>query len=108
MYDLCRVAIAFANTDASQLVGVNSIGNLWAEYEVCFDGPKTSELVPSVTFSSALDALTSEEYLLLEMPFLTVDRMGLGLKLILGQEQQMLCMSRICSQPLILASIPEL
>ena len=53
----------FANTDASQLVGVNSIGNLWAEYEVCFDGPKTSELVPSVTFSSALDALTSEEYL---------------------------------------------
>ena len=63
MYDLCRVAIAFANTDSSQLVGVNSIGNLWAEYEVCFDGPKTSELVPSVTFSSALDALTSEEYL---------------------------------------------
>lgn len=58
MYDLCRVVVAFANTNFAA-DPPDSVGTLWAEYEVCFDGPKVSDLIPSALFTSSLDALTA-------------------------------------------------
>lgn len=59
MYDLCRVVVAMANTNFSS-APPETVGTLWAEYEVCFDGPKVSDFIPSATFTSALDALTPD------------------------------------------------
>lgn len=51
MYDVCRVIVAFANVGTSTN---GTVGTLFCDYEVCFDGPKVSDSIPSSTFTSTL------------------------------------------------------